>query len=336
MRGIVRIFLLLIGLSLALLLCSCEAPRDNPLDPGATNYIGPEASVGSVKGRVTGLDYTPLMSALVLTIPGYRGAQTNSQGDYLIEDIQAGQYQIFCAPPGYAPDTLQVTVLPMMQTIADFRLDALPVFQSFQVTSHYIYQGTEASPPEYYNIFARARLTDPDGINDIAQVTLEVEDWPDTTMSFNSDSTVGAEAFYYVNLEFTPGASLDSIKWQHFTCVAEDASNNTASTSPLTVLRFFDDYPVPLSPIDRVQEFTPTPVFEWEPFGEQFYFTYEVRVYREQSGSLSWLESALPPSASSIVSDSLASGFYYWLLEAFDEYGNSARSAPAYFEVYLD
>lgn len=324
----------LILLSFALLLLSCEAPRDNPLDPGASNYIGSQASLGSIAGKVSTLANAPLTGVLVLTVPGYHGAMSNTQGTYMIENVPAGQYQVFCSSSGYEPDTLDVSVLALQQTNADFRLDALPVFQSFQVTSHYIYQGPQGPPTEYYNIFARARLTDPDGNNDISKVTLLIEDWPDTTMSFNSDSTVGSQAFYSVTITVSPGASLDSIKWKHFTCTAEDESGNSNATPPITIIRIFDDYPLGISPANN-DPVSNSPTLLWEAFGEQFYFTYQTRIYRQSAPTLIvWQASAIPPYETSATVDSpLVGDSYFWVVETFDEYGNSARSEPLNFQV---
>lgn len=325
--------------SLVSLLYACDAPRDNPLDPEADNFIGLR---GSIAGKVTNLISAPVTDALVLTIPGCRGAFTDSLGNYIIEDVETDvdsrDYQIFCAPSGFEPDTLSVTVYPGSLAVRDFRLDALPVIQDFQVTSHYIYQPGE-TPPDYYTIFARSHLTDPEGLGDIKIVLLKVEGDPDTLMSYDPDSSTGSSFFYFVNLYFLP-FEVDSLKLKHFTCLVEDTSGNTTSSLPLSIMRFFVTSPILIypDPLNHQIITTPFPTLVWYPFEGQFFYTHTARIFRELStyNELVWQRSGIASYVdTATVDDSLSSDDYYWELEVYDEYGNSSRSEPAYFEVHL-
>lgn len=333
-----RFFHYLAWASLALFLNACNAPRDNPLDSDGDNFVG--ALLGSIRGKVTNLVNIPVSDALVLTIPGYRGAFTDADGDYFIEGIEAGTYQIFCAPAGFAADTLTRQINSGKQAMADFRLDALPVFQSFQVTSHYVYQPDEP-PYEFYTIYARSLLTDLDGVSDLKQPVLEVEGGLDTLMSYNPDSSIASSFFYSVSLpeSFFPNFSVDSLRSTHFTCSVEDTSGNGATSSPLAIQRFFLTsteliYPEPGVSPDIIN--IPNPTLIWYPYEGYFFFTYEVRIYQQFNNELYWQRSGIASYVDTVTVDkNLEDGYYYWLIEIFDEYGNSSRSQIADFRVLL-
>ncbi|TKJ39014.1 hypothetical protein CEE37_11350 [candidate division LCP-89 bacterium B3_LCP] len=325
---------------LTLTIFACDAPRDNPYDPESGNYIGPVGeidSVGSISGTVTSLGFIALPNVLVLTSPGYIGAVTNSNGDYLIEGISAGDYQVFCNPEGFEPDTLDISVNIGQVTEADFRLDALPVIEDFQVISQFVHQINPPVPPEYHIIFAQTLLTEPDGLNDIVSVTLHIEDFLDTLMSYNPDSSSGGSFYYdfYLPEEQFPYGNVDSIRWKHFSCTVEDTSGNSSATEPIPVMRFFETYPIPTSPIDDEVVGPPEVALIWEEFDQTFFFTYDVRVYREIGSnvySLFWQQSGISASVTTVtVNSSFVNDEYYWELWVFDEYENSARSAKAHF-----
>jgi hypothetical protein len=334
-----RIFHSVCGALLACVFLACNAPRDNPLDPDADNYIGPYGLNGTISGTVESLAGLHVSGALVLTIPGYRGALTGADGSYLIEDVEPGDYQVVCAPDGFEPDTLMVSVTPKASVGANFRLDALPVVQSFQVTSQFIHQ--TGIPPDFYTIYAKSLVTDPDGVGDVEQVTFHIEDYLDTLMSYNPDSSVGSSFFYSLFLEEHnfPYGTVDSIKWKHFSCIVEDTSGNKASSDTLTIIRYFDDYPITISPTGYEVISTPDVQLVWESFNAFFFFTYDVRVYQRVSGtiySLFWQSSGISSADTSIiVNEDFTNEFYYWELWVIDEYQNSARSAEAHFQYSL-
>jgi hypothetical protein len=160
-------------------------------------------------------------------------------------------------------------------------------------------------------------------------------------MSYNPDSSVGSSFFYSLILEEQdlPYGTVDSIKWKHFACIVEDTSGNTASSDTLTIIRFFDDYPITISPMDNEVVSTQNVQLVWESFNAIFYFTYDVQVYHQVSGSiydLFWQRSGISSADTSIMVEAVfTNDNYYWELRVIDEYQNSARSAKAYFSYQL-
>jgi len=77
---------------LVLWLAGCNAPRDNPYDPDADNYVGPGAS--SISGRVTTYAGEELAGAEIMANPlspgAVRGSYSNSAGYYTITEVLPG------------------------------------------------------------------------------------------------------------------------------------------------------------------------------------------------------------------------------------------------------
>ncbi|MCX6639312.1 MAG: carboxypeptidase-like regulatory domain-containing protein [bacterium] len=321
------------------LLCACNAPRDNPHDPAGSNYVGP--GKGSIGGKVTNLANHPIVSAFLLIIPGYHGAVTDDMGNYLIEEVEAGNYQVICSSTGFDQDTITTSVASGVRAEADFRLDAFPIVQVFQVTSRLNYIG--AIPPYYYTVYARARVTDPDGFNDIATVLLHVDGLNDQPMSFNPDSSSGLNLFYSVVMteEQFPSPFVDSIRFKDFSCSVTDTSGNSVYSAVEEVLHVFETWPTPLSPSYLQIISTLTPVLQWQLFTDGFANSIDVYVYRDVgSGNwqLAWQQKGLAPTdTSATVNPPLPaiSGYtnYNWSLEVFDIYGNSSRSVETPFRI---
>ncbi len=316
-------------------IAGCDAPRDNPLDPGAGNFINPNYQVGSIEGRVTDLAFTPIPGALVLTIPYYRGAVTDENGEYRIDEIPIGTCQVFTQPEGYVGDTLSVTVNFQQTTSKDFFLDALPQIYEFKVTSHFRYE--DASPPEYYEVRTTAILRDPDGFNDIDSVLLVTTEGDlRMEMEYNPDSTRNDSFFYNLVIPETslPGGNIDSVKWDHFQCKVVDATGHFTLSDEVTIMRVFDSYVEPMDPVNGITVPPDDIVLIWNPYNEQFYYTHSLFIYQEYTNIAVWDSTGIPSTVTSVQVDTvLSAGAYYWRIAVIDEWGNSALSDKAGFNV---
>jgi hypothetical protein len=328
-----KTFALTLGACFALLTWSCDAPRDNPFDPNSDNYVGPDRNIGIVSGNVADLSSAPLSGVQVFTIPEYRGAVTNPQGNYTIEGLSLRTYQIVCAPAGFEPDTAGVDLTDDAVATVNFTLDALPSIVDFKVISHFI-DPSQQLPP-YYLVSAFAAIFESDGESDLQYVTLHVQSGFSTPMIY--DSTRDLIHYYSKNLleAELPGASIDSVGDKLFWCTAEDQGGNSDSSKALFIARFFDNYPFLLSPIDDETVSTPTPTLRWEAFNAPFYFTYHALVYNGQNNPpLVWEKADIGADVTMVITDSLPnSNYYYWTLEVSDIFGNTALSAPVDFNV---
>jgi hypothetical protein len=321
------------------LLGGCEAPRDNPLDPGAGNFIDPNYQVGSVEGRVTDLAFNPIVGALVLALPEnsevYRGAVTDGDGKYRIDEIKIGNCQVFTQPEGYVGDTSSVIVNFQQTTQKNFFLDALPQIYEFKVTSHFRYE--DISPPEYYEVRSTAVLRDPDGFNDIDSVLLvTLEGDLRMDMEYNPDSTRNDSFFYnlIISEDQLPDGSIDSVKWDHFQCRVVDVTGHFTLSEEKTIMRVFDSYVEPVDPINGITVSPDNIELIWNPYNEQFFYTHSLFIYQAYTDIAVWDSTGISSTTTSVQVDTvLSAGAYYWRIAVIDEWGNSALSDKADFNV---
>ncbi len=329
-----RIFHYITLILLGFVIIACDAPRNNPYDPEAGNYQGPGYQAGTIAGTVADLGNNPISGVLVLATPVYSGGITDSVGNYLIENIEPGDYNLICAPDGFLADTQSVTVSADQQSIIDFQLNALPVIYTYRLTSHFIHTG--GSPPQYYEIHAQSFLSDPDGINDIDSVLIKTEE-EDLyfTMSFNPDSTSSDSLFYFIHLNENslPGQSIDTVKWNHFYVEVVDKSGCRKTSSSLTLTRIFDDYVITGYPSNGQTVQDPTLLLTWDPFGEQFFFTYTTSIFISNNDQLVWQQTGIPSTVDTLETDFYEPGDYYWRIAVLDEYGNSSISNKSLFTI---
>ncbi|HEX7345019.1 MAG TPA: carboxypeptidase-like regulatory domain-containing protein [bacterium] len=318
-------------------LAGCNAPRDNPYDPDADNYVGPGAS--SISGRVTTYAGEELAGAEIMANPlspgAVRGSYSNSAGYYTITEVLPGSYQLLCSLNGYASDTMEISVPEKaFLTGKNFALNGFPIIHDFQVTSHYI--NASVLPFLYYQIRGQATLTLPDDINDMAGVFLQTQLGLQWAMNFDVQS---GDSFHYsisLNESSLPGGSVDSIEGHYFICSVLDTSGIAIQSEPATIRRYLINPPYTLSPGYNVLIYETNPWLTWDPYTAPFYFEYTARVYNTDGLSpvLYRQQSDVSATEDSVQTGFLPSGEYIWTLEVIDEYGNSALSLDAKFQVF--
>ena len=321
---------------LALLSLGCNAPRDNPYDPDADNYIGPGSS--GISGRVTTYTGQALSGAEIVATPvgmgPVRGAYSNSGGYFAVTNVPVGAYLLQCFLTGFASDSMAITVSDSgLITGKNFILNGLAAIHNLQVTSRYI--NTPSIPSLYYQIRAQAALSLPDGINDIDAVFLRTQLGLEWEMTFDSQVQ---DSFYYfisINENTLPGGSVEGIIGHYFFCAVLDTAGVTVESDPATILRFLDEVPYTYSPGYGEEVFEPQPWLVWDPYSANFYFTHTARVFNNDGPApvLYWQLANITAGEDSIQTVYLPNGGYLWNLEVIDEFGNTAISLDAAFQV---
>src|SRR5699024_7021760 len=70
------------------------------------------AQTGGITGKVTNEQGEPVPTANVLLVEISRGAATNLQGEYTIDNVEPGTYTLKVSFIGYTEYTAQVTIVP--------------------------------------------------------------------------------------------------------------------------------------------------------------------------------------------------------------------------------
>ncbi len=85
--------------------------------------LGPEF-LGTIEGRVlTSETLDPIAGANVVTSPPTSALITDSEGKFSLAEIQAGNYTVTAKKPGYASNSVSVSVSDMRTTSATITLD---------------------------------------------------------------------------------------------------------------------------------------------------------------------------------------------------------------------
>jgi hypothetical protein len=308
--------------------CEWAPERENPLDPGSDSYVPPQK--GSIRGKVQNLaGSSSLPDVLVTLIPDGRTTLTGGDGIYLFEGVVDGIHWVMVEKQNYAADSAQVNAAVGEVDTADFRMNALPQFDSVSVTSHHIFD--LFNDIQYASVFAR--MSDQD--MNLANITIQVM-FDDIFIGvLNAQEVPGDYARDFQDTEF-PSGNLHEVVGKPFALIATDPDSGVTIAQPYYLIRILDLAFV-ISPVG-FQYVGPTPTLEWEPYSAQFVYRHNVRVFQD-NGLMVWDSLDIDKAVTQVmVTDSLPPtggelNHYYWTVEIVDEFQNMALSEEATFQV---
>ncbi|MBL7074556.1 carboxypeptidase regulatory-like domain-containing protein [candidate division KSB1 bacterium] len=317
------------GLFGLMLVVGCsDMAHDNPLDPDSPDYSG----LGSVYGKVLSysVPHTPIPEVVVTLSPSLKVGVTDEDGEYRIDDVPVGSYWVLASRTGYCPDSLQITVSAGKTTQDTFYLDALPVFLETGVASIHI--STWISLDDIYEAEFQARVTDPDGVNDIDSVFVRVDGIGlEVPLGMNMDGYFQTT----LNAQDLPHRSLEDLLGQPVIFLARDQVGHYTLSDPMYLVRIIEETPRTISP--NQDTVGTQPLLVWEPLYLPYDFSYTVEVYQDIGLGYLWVWGTdnIPSSVDTIrVTQSLQSGFFhYWVVWVVDGFGDRSRSKEAAFNV---
>jgi hypothetical protein len=294
------------------------------LDPESPDFGG-YAITGTVE-RI--YDGGPIADVEVSTRAAGRFALTDSNGTYAITGLQPGSHLIEARAPGFAPESTEVVLDSPDGVESDFVLDALPSLSGSRLTTYVINRNF----PEEDNLYARARtvIDEPDGLLDVDSIFVTVQETR-FLLEF-------ADSEHVATLEESdlPGQNLEILLECPARFEVVDQSGHRDVDSLVYASRIIRNYATPFSPTNW-EIVGATPILKWRSAFWSFEVTFTVQVYGIEVGYPEVLEYELSgisgDSLSLALEDPLDNGLYYWVVWTVDELENSARSAPAMFEV---
>jgi len=311
--------------------CTGDAPRENPLDPKSKIY----SDTGYIRGQVFNFyaPFTPLGNAKIrVDSPLIIAVNTSNDGAFEISDLPSGQYQLIADKTGYASDSLIATVAPRNATDITFHLNALPVAQTFSVTSIHI---SEWAPVrDVYRLFIKATVTDLDGVGDIDSVTVWIPRLSFETIAEPTNSTGVYETT--INESDLPGKNIQFLVGQDIFLRIKDQAGASIQSLPGRLSRIISTTPAPNSPVGRAIVTEPNPTLKWRHSPPAFAFSYRVNVFRYEANDVAdiWQSNNISASDTSVtVSYNFIEGDYGWTVSIFDDFGNISRSKPAAFRI---
>jgi hypothetical protein len=186
---------------------------------------------------------------------------------------------------------------------------------------------------DLFRLDASATASDPDGLADVAGVTLLI---PVLSMESALQPTPDPGVFALSLTETDLGATLHSLLGRDLTITVSDQVGATHVAGPYFLSRIIDIVPETTEPSGSQEVPGGSPLLVWPPTAIPFDHTFQIDVYRVDenvSTNIYTVGDIEPGELSFQVADTFPTGTYYWTLSIVDEFGNRSRSKEAGFLV---
>ncbi len=305
---------------------SCNAPRNNPLDPANPNY-----SYVSISGTVQtfSVPYTGIAGVSVYWQPGNIVVSSDANGNFVISNIKPVDGKLIFQKNGFLSDTINVAWNNMQKLSYQINLNQIPQLDSILIYTVVINQ---FSPPgQTYQLFINAKISDKD--NDLDSVFVQSTDLNlKKTLSFDVTSktyqtTLTTQDMNISDIEQTIGLN--------FNIIAKDIFGREFPVGSEKVTRVIKNGILIQSPANDTTV-TSTPLLTWQRFTSGYPFTYMIQVYTNDFANSQLVLQKNGVSSDSVsyqITSPLAVKNYYWVIWIVDQFQNSSRSLPATFRV---
>lgn len=305
---------------------SCNAPRNNPLDPLNPNY-----SFASINGTVQtfSLPYTGIAGVSVLWQPGNIIINSDANGNFEINNIQPIDGKLVFQKAGFLSDTINVTWNKARKLNYQINLPSIPMLDSISIYTVVINQ---FSPPgQSYQLIINANISDKD--NDIDSVYVQSND-----LNFKKALGYDASSKFFQTTLSTLDMNISDIEQTiglNFNIIVKDIFGRQFLVGSEKVTRVIKDGAVIQFPANDTL-ITSTPMLTWQRYTTGYPFTYMIQIYTND-----FANSQLVYEQNSISSDSISCQIttplpaknYYWVIWVIDQFQNRSRSLPATFRV---
>ncbi len=303
---------------------SCDAPRENPLDP-YNNQSRLNEITGTVKTESFPIE--PIPNALLIWRNTGESKFSNSDGSFKFNLYKKNNGYLVCTKTNYYPDSVFIDWTKHEPVSANFYLNQIPSLESFHIMS-YVFYSNDSTYNQTINV--NARISDRD--KDIDSVFLINNNYNfSSNLNYNPSNQIWQKSFS--SFEFGV-SSFEEIVGKIFKLKIKEKNNHGCEIDAGSLIRVMVTQPHLTSP--RADEIIQIPyVFTWEKFPAEYNFSYQIQIYRNEIPTqLAFdLKGISQDSTSYNLEASLQQGNYYWMLYVIDEYGNKVRSKPVSFKI---
>lgn len=314
------LFLILSGL---ILLNSCEAPRDNPLDPNSSDNL-----LGTIEGTVQtfSLPYTPIKNVEVIWKPGNILVYSDVNGNFSIPNIKTENGPLIIRKEGFHTDTIQIDWAGKRKLNEQINLNKIPELDSLSIYS--VIMNTAIPPSPMSWIVIETKIVDID--NDIDTVfVVNAQTGLEKAMGFN----IVSKTFY---TELTPEdlniTDMEQSIGLEFDFRVRDILGEVYVLKGGSVKRIIRDSITGLEPANDTVVTTLPFYLTWKGITTGYSFNYKIEIFTND-GSQQVLEDTLSSDKTSLLVESLDTGNYFWVIWAIDDFNDMNRSLPASFSV---
>jgi len=317
-----RYFTLLFLFTISL---SCNAPRNNPLDPENT-----ESKISTIEGfiKTVKVPQIPIGNARVFWNNEGILTRSNEQGFFKIANIERKNGLLTIEKENYSTDSLNISFNGQNKISKTIFLNATPKIEELQFYSITI---NKFPSSQKYNLGVRARITDEE--NDIDSVFIK-----NIELNTNIELLYNASSKYYENsisLEDLGITSIDIVIGKEFYINVFDADSKTFIIGKSNIKRIIKEEIGTTSPSGRDTVYASNPLLEWRRFTPGFEFRYLLEIYTDEVlPILVWQNEVGSSEIQYLTDPNLSSGDYFWVIWAIDEFENRTRSKPSSFIIY--
>ncbi len=308
-----------------LLFFGCDAPRENPLDPENPNNVF--TSLNGVV-RTVKVPNEPINGVNVFWPNANVVVQTNSLGNFYIEDLFPKDGYLYFEKTGYSPDSVFVEWNNMKNINIVQQLNSIPKLVSGKLTSS-VENRIGFPDVQVYRLIVETIITDEE--NDVDSVFIKNDELGFRGILSNVSVTVFQNQFAPSQMNLT---SIDHIIGKEFDVVAKDAVGKTFVIGKLSVKRIIKELIETIAPSNNevVQD---SVVLNWRRFAPGYPFTYSLGIFTNTiAPELVWeVKDVSSQEIIYKVTGNILPGSYFWVVWVIDEFGNKARSKPASFII---
>jgi hypothetical protein len=311
---------------LALSIYSCNAPKNNPLDPE-----NPDNKIFLIEGTVESSNLTPKPVAEVSIVWQNENIQTltDSNGYFKIRCANKIDGWLYFLKQGFTYDSILVFWGLEKKILINNHLNSEPFLENINFYSEI---RNKYSQKEQYLVI-EAEIIDED--NNVDSVFLECTELNIIQKLEKNDFKKFSGRFSNYNLSLS---SIEEVIGRDFFIKIKDAKGKFFTVGKTNIKRIINQEIEFISPSNQ-DSVNSTPVLRWRPFKPGFEFSFTAEVYtNEPEPQLVWKkENILSTQVSVNVDTPLivteSNDLFYWVIWCIDKFNNKSRSKPASFVV---
>ncbi len=310
-------------MSFAILMYSCNAPRNNPLDPN-----NPDISFSVIEGSVS-TSYAPVIGipgVLVFWEPGNKLVKTDADGNFILENIRPTDGKLILQKEGFRTDTIIISWNGSSRISKQVHLVSLPKMEYLNITTSVEYELSGMSSKLSFT----AKIEDKDSQIDSAYIE-------NTLIGLKKKMEFSEEEYSLVlNQDDLQSSNLEDLIGEDFDLfISDSALGNAFKVGSGRITRVINEEPQAVSPANSDTVSSPL-VVQWNPVALGFSFNYIVEISTNETGNpqMIYSSSLMDPGTTSLNTEySLSPGEYFWIVWVIDQFNNRAKSRPAIFVI---
>lgn len=264
--------------------------------------------------------------------PGNLITLSSQNGEFMLQGLSAGDYQLVCRAPGFQSDSLFLTVSQSLQHT--FKLNALPQFDEISLRTFRLSRFFPAEDAIWMDM--QVTLSDADDASDINHAGFEIPDMAISDSLLPLSPTPTQRAFSkQVEANDLGLTSLDQLIGKPIQFVAGDRPGARVRSMNQFLVRIIGFTPTVQSP--KGDNLTGPFDFIWDVPAVTFAHTLRIEIRRLTIGNFSVLIDEISgiPAGTTLLpyAATLDPGQYFWYLYIVDEFGNESRSKENPFQM---